>query len=432
MNVLLVSLLLWIPFVLVLVTCLIMFLLSGYKRGLWRSLISLGVTAVSAVLSMLLSKLIAGGIAGLVMPLIPLEDMDLPVSVGFAQELIQGMIGVAISLLIFSSLLVMFCIVGKTLSNHLGDKVLWPKSTGMKMGGLGVRFVDAVVFSLLLVLPLYGTLATYVPVANAAISISGEMRDVGEVMDMVEDHPVVSASGEGPVAWVYDEMANASVGDSSLDIPGMMDDLSTLMIKVEALENADPEDVVPQTLELIDYLRTDVVDEEWCYNMIIEQVLPEVKKSMEEDFRGEEELAEELFSLCEMSRKDFRKNAHAILDFGEYLIKNDLVDADMDEVMASEEFMEEFGKVLNASEQTVGLKNLMIHGMLAEGLFDGDLEEARESLPLREKPADKDEYAQDARAFFTMMNAPDVETFREGLEMMPGAAAADPFQFFRF
>ena len=51
---------------------------------------------------------------------------------------------------------------------------------------------------------------------------------------------------------------------------------------------------------------------------------------------------------------------------------------------------------------------------------------------LREKPADKDEYAQDARALFTMMTAPDEETFREGLEMMPGAAAADPFQFFRF
>lgn len=432
MNVFFLGILLWVPFLLVFITALIMFLLSGYKRGLWRSLISLGVTAVSAVLSMLLSKLIAGGIAGLVMPLIPLEDMDLPVSVGFAQELIQGMIGVAISLMIFSSLLLMFCLIGKTLSNYLGDDKMMPKNTGMKWAGLGIRLVDAVVFSLLLVLPLYGTLATYTPVANAAISVSGEMQDVSEMMDMVEDHPVVSASSEGPVAWVYDEMANATVGDSSLDIPGMMDDLSTLMTKVEALENADKEDVVPQTLELIDYLRTDVVDEEWCYNMIVEQVLPEVKESMAEDFRGEEELAEELFSLTEMSRKDFRKNAHAILDFAEYLIESDMADADLDDVMASEEFLEAFGKVINASEQAVGLKNLMIHGMLAEGLFDGDLQEAREALPLRETPADKDDYKQDALAFLTMMTAPDAETFRQGVEMMPGAAAVDPFQFFDF
>ena len=432
MNVFFLGILLWIPFLLVFITALIMFLLSGYKRGLWRSLISLGVTAVSAVLSMLLSKLIAGGIAGLVMPLIPLEDMDLPVSVGFAQELIQGMIGVAISLMIFSSLLLMFCLIGKTLSNYLGDDKMMPKNTGMKWAGLGIRLVDAVVFSLLLVLPLYGTLATYTPVANAAISVSGEMQDVSEMMDMVEDHPVVSGSSEGPVAWVYDEMANATVGDSSLDIPGMMDDLSTLMTKVEALENADKEDVVPQTLELIDYLRTDVVDEEWCYNMIVEQVLPEVKPSMAEDFRGEEELAEELFSLCEMSRKDFRKNAHAILDFAEYLIESDMADAELDDVMASEEFLEAFGKVINASEQAVGLKNLMIHGMLAEGLFDGDLQEAREALPLRETPADKDDYKQDALAFLTMMTAPDAETFRQGVEMMPGAAAVDPFQFFDF
>jgi hypothetical protein len=62
----------------------------------------------------------------------------------------------------------------------------------------------------------------------------------------------------------------------------------------------------------------------------------------------------------------------------------------------------------------------MIHGMLAEGLFDGDLKEAREALPLREAPADKDDYKQDALAFLTMMTAPDAETFRQGVAMLPG------------
>lgn len=432
MNVFFLGVLLWIPFIVVLTVTLLMFLLSGHKRGLWRSLISLGVTAVSAGLSLVLSKLIAAPIAALITQQIPMEDLGLPVSADFAGQLIQGLVGVTVSLLLFSVLLFMFCLIGKTLSNYLGDGKLMPKGSGSKWAGFFIRLADAVLFSLLLLLPLYGTLATYTPVAQAVITFADEdVADVEEFMDGVVEHPIVAASQGGPVGWVYDGLAEAQIGGSALDIADMAKSVSGLMEKMEALDSASEEEALPKTLELIDYLRTDVVEEDWCYELVIRQVLPEMKETLKEDIE-DEKLAEELIDLLDMSQRDFQKNAHAILDFGEYLIKNDLVDADMDEVMASEEFMEEFGKVLNASEQTVGLKNLMIHGMLAEGLFDGDLEEARESLPLREKPADKDEYAQDARAFFTMMNAPDVETFREGLEMMPGAAAADPFQFFRF
>lgn len=420
MNVFFVGILLWIPFLLVLITALILFLISGYRRGLWRSLISLGVTAVSAGLSVLLSKLIAAPIAGLITPMIPLGEMELPLSVGFLQELMQGLIGVIISLLLFSSLLMMFCLIGKTLSNHLGDNKLQAKNTGMKWAGLGIRLVDAVLFSLLLVLPLYGTLATYTPVVRTVIAVSDEAEDVQEFMAAVEEHPVVAASQEGPVAWVYDEMANAQVGDSALDIAGMARSVEGLITRVEALNDADEETAIPMTLELIDYLRTDVVDEEWCYNLVIQQLLPEFKESMLEELRGEDAAAERLFELCDMSRRDFRRNAHGILDFAEYLLESGKTNVTQEEAISSEEFLKEFGKLINMTDQAVGVKNLAIQTVAAEALYGGDLEEAIAKLPLQDKPVGEDAYVQDAMALLTILSASDLETFRDGITMLPG------------
>ena len=419
MNAGLLNLLLWIPFVLVFVVALVLFLVSGYRRGFWRGLISLGVTAVSAGLSLLVSKLLAGTAAGLVMPLIPLEAMDLPFPGEFTANLLQGLIGVVISLMIFSSLLLMFCLIGKTLSNYLGDDKMMPKNTGMKWAGLGIRLVDAVVFSLLLVLPLYGTLATYTPVVKTVIEVSGEdLREIQEPLEIIEEHPVVTATKDGPMGLVYGGLAEALVGESTMNIAGMADSVSGLMEKVEALDSASEEEVLPRTLELIEYLRTDVVDEAWCYELVIHQLLPEFKTTILENEHINEEWINRFFDLCDMSQKDFRTNAHAILDFAEATQGNDVLDMDLEALMESEMYLEQIGKLINASDQAVGLKNLMIRGVAAECLYNNDWDAAM-TLPLNEKPVDRKDYQQDALAFILLMMSEDTKTFREALALQP-------------
>ena len=433
MNAFFLGILLWIPFVIVMTATLIMFLLSGYKRGLWRSLISLGVTAISAGLSLLLSKLIAHPVAGLIMENIPAEDMDLPFSPEFVTQLVQGLVGVTISLLLFSVLMLMFCLIGKTLSNYLGDDKLMPKSTGMKWAGLGIRLIDAVVFSLLILLPLYGTLATYTPVVQTAISyVDEQTEDVEALMDAVTEHPVVTASQDGPVGWVYDGLAEAQIGDNSLDIAGMADSVSGLMEKVEALENASEETAVPRALELIDYLRSDVVDEDWCYELVIEQSLPEMRTMLLEDATENERImVEKLLELCDMSQKDFRKNSHAILDFMEYLLENDQVEIDLEDAMESKEFLEEFGKLINASWQAAGLKKMMIRICQVQ-ILDLDPIEVFSGEMLAE-PVDEDDYVQDALAFLMILEARTPEELAEGIRMMPTTSdPEDPFKYFRF
>ena len=433
MSTLLLGILLWIPFLLVFITALVMFLLSGYKRGFWRSLISLGVTAVSAGLSLLVSKLVAGAVAGLVMPLIPLEDLDLPLSGEFAANLLQGLIGVTISLMIFSSLLLLFCIIGKTLSNHLGDDKMMPKNTGMKWAGLGIRLVDAVVFSLLLVLPLYGTLATYTPVVNTVIGITGEdLREIQEPLAAIEEHPVVAASKDGPMGMVYDGLADAQVGEGNLDIAGMADSVAGLMKRVEALEDVSKGEELDKTLELIDYLRTDVVNESWCYDLLIKQFLPELRKQQLTDVSGEERiLVEWLLDLCDMSQKDFRKNANAILDFSEYVLENGLQEADMEEVLEDEAFLRELGKLINASEQAVELKNMLIRAKQVD-LWDVEPMEAF-SGEIPNEPVKKADYVQDALSFMMIADARTAEELAEAMRMRPSTKdSEDPFKYFSF
>ena len=99
----LLNLILWAPFLLVLLISGLIFCISGYKKGLWRALISFGVTIVSAVLSMLLANVLAKVIAPSVMTMINVEEMfgELPISASAIQEVIKGLVGSVISLVLF-------------------------------------------------------------------------------------------------------------------------------------------------------------------------------------------------------------------------------------------------------------------------------------------------------------------------------------------
>ena len=55
----LISFLLFVPFLVVALITGIFFFINGYKKGLWHALISLGMTVLSAVLSVIIANLIS-------------------------------------------------------------------------------------------------------------------------------------------------------------------------------------------------------------------------------------------------------------------------------------------------------------------------------------------------------------------------------------
>ena len=166
----LLNLLLWVPFLAVFFISGLIFCISGYKKGLWRALISLGVTVLSAIVSMLLSNAIAKALVPTVVAYVPVDDIfeSIPLSESVVNDLVHGLVGSVLSLVLFVVLMFVLTFIFKLVANAIKRKSLITPQKGYKFGGLGVRFVDAVLYTILLLLPIYGTIQTYVPTVQRA------------------------------------------------------------------------------------------------------------------------------------------------------------------------------------------------------------------------------------------------------------------------
>ena len=126
----LLNILLWIPFGIVLVIVAFIFLTSGYRRGLWRSLLSLGATVVSTVLSLLLANWIAPMLSAKIVQSLPPLGGDLPLSEELIRDLIRGGVGLVLALFLFSVFLIILSIIIKTVCNHAGEGKLTAHNIG--------------------------------------------------------------------------------------------------------------------------------------------------------------------------------------------------------------------------------------------------------------------------------------------------------------
>ncbi|MBQ4323029.1 MAG: CvpA family protein, partial [Clostridia bacterium] len=204
MNPELLNLLLFAPFLLVVLITGLIFCIKGYKQGLWRALISLGITVVATVLSLLLSRLLAGILSGPILGMIPEIDLgDMAAFNDFAQSFVQGLVQEVLAILLFGIILFICLVVLKIVGNHVKRDFLKTESKGMKWGGFGIRVLDTVVVTILLLLPLYGTLATYVtPAAKVSEMAWGADSTAVKLLSQVANNPIVSLYKAGPAAWV--------------------------------------------------------------------------------------------------------------------------------------------------------------------------------------------------------------------------------------
>lgn len=432
MNPSLLNMILWIPFGIVLLIVSLIFLISGYKRGLWRALLSLGATAVSTVLSLLLANWIAPMISGAIVSAIPPIDAGaLPLPEETILELVRGMIGVVLALLLFSVFLFFISIIIKSICNHAASGKLTVKNKGLKWAGLGVRLVDAVVFSLLLVLPLYGTLAAYGPAAQALMNLQEEQTDQQTAyIETVVSHPVVQASRSGPVSWVYEELSAVEFGGSKIEIASMASSLEGLISRMDALSKASEEEMLPLVKDTIAYVREDVIEQDWCYELVVEQLLGQMKQAMQTSIPAEDrELMDELLEICDVSKEQFRENADELLAFAEYMLENRLMEQDPEALIADETFLKKAGDLMNSTQQAVALKNLLIMTAVKEELYMGDAEKANQFVQqfLSSEPTEEALRTQEAKALIAIFTASDPIEMAQALAMHPavGDALAD-------
>lgn len=257
MNTAILSILLWIPFCLSVFVTGLIFCITGYRNGIVRAVVGLAATIVATALTVLVANLVSmlfsGGSAG-----------------GSVLEIVISMVKrPLLSLLFFWLLMPILTIVfrllaGKIMGERFKASESWQKWLGLIMG-----MACAVVFSLFWMSPLYGSVQTAVEVADSVMTAADTQDQETQILiSALEDHPLVASTKEGPVSWVYQGTARTGSGLNTFSVTTMMDSAERCIALLTQLENArDVETAAEVATELVNYIHTDVVGQEWFYQM---------------------------------------------------------------------------------------------------------------------------------------------------------------------
>ncbi|MBE5816963.1 MAG: CvpA family protein [Clostridiales bacterium] len=420
----LLNIILCIPFAIVFIIAAILFLVSGYKRGIWRALISFGVTVVSAAISLVLAKIISKPLSEVATGLVKNMDIgDLPISEEMFFSLVSSVVSAVVAIILFSVLLFIFCLVGKILAAHLKSDKLRVEKKSLKWAGLGVRLVDAVVYTLLLVLPLYGSLATYAPTIEVLMSTSGS-EESKAIVETITKNPIVQASGSGPASLVYGELSKIEVGKAEIDIVGVTTAVTELKGRVDKITSAKTQEEKKESAEeLIDYAREELIDKDWFYDMVIggvgeikNEILKEAPEGIEED------VLMEAFELLDVTKEEFEENADVVLDFAHWILEEDLIDNPDVTEEQMEEVLGKIGELINSTDKMVEVKSFLTKFMVMK-FMETDAQKARGEAILQKiistEKADKDDYLADAEFLMALMSASSRKSLAQALVLHP-------------
>ncbi len=433
MNItLIINLILWVPFAIAFLVAGIILGISGCKKGVVRAAISLAVTVIAAGLALLgarlLSPLAASPLADKIVSLMASEG-DVPVEL--MKAIITGALISVISLLIFALLLLIFTIVLNLVSRKI--KTAEKTTTPLRLAGLGVALVNAAVFALLFMLPLYGTLATYVPVvdsvynlvgdgtgaeeeitlalptvpersyiitADTAPSVETEEVVLGEVISTISSHPMLAISGSAPLAVTYEAITTFELEGGSLSLAEIASTTDELMNRVISLvEKWESGDVGIGEMErdFVDFLEKKVVRTDWIYALYSEYALI-AEEMLPEDMPAE--YADQVDTFLNLSREEFDATTASVISF-----VSEALECGVPEVVVAlqngEEYLDKLdlkrlsmaaGELLNASDTVVYIKNSVIYESIrSSGLDDASVKKITESLTygIRENEAER-------------------------------------------
>jgi hypothetical protein len=299
----------------------------------------------------------------------------LPILIGIVQSFV--------TLLLFSFLFLIFAPICKKLLSLIKSEVLDTEKTAMKWGGVFVRLFDAFIFTFLLLLPIYGSLAAYVPAIEAVLVMTeqtetspdytGDLTDKPEseaklIVSAISANPIVSIAKIPALQEVYSTVTQTTNQENNFSPAKVATSATEFLTRVEELSSNPGELSEDQLLDFIDYLQEDVLESDWFYSVAktsIDTMISEIPM----DELGE--LPPELTNIANMSREDFQANTSAVVDFTEYALRSDILDAMISdkltpEMIMNDQFYQEFGKLLNATDQMVLLKASLLKDALGE------------------------------------------------------------------
>ncbi len=396
MNPIIITILLFVPFILVAGITGTIFFISGYKKGLYRSLVSLGITVVAVLLSIILSNLTALALSGVVCNLIPKEMFaEMGALASFAENLVQSFIKVALAFAFFS----IFLLIGLIVLKLVGNKINWdkldmadPENKKLKLAGMGIRAIDTLLVAFMLLLPFYGTISLLTPTFVVVSSSStGEMNtvrtadaaelspestafDFNSTLNAIDSHPLVAAYKAGPGDWVMRSLSDMGKDTGNLNAVEAAKTLGEAVTIINSLSNVDTETRYQLLSELCVLLEEKAVHEDWCYdfvNAIKTELEAQLKLHGDADTNDAAEI-KAMLDLFNMTREEFESTASTVLKFIPYAIENGFIDfyKTSDYSLLSNEFYTKLGELLNSGKQIIAAKKL-IYTEKASVLFEG-------------------------------------------------------------
>ena len=431
---LVVNIILWVPFITVFLVSALVFCISGYKKGLWHALISFGITIASAVISFFLSKFIAGmvavGIVTIIEEALPAGD---PMA-GVVKILLPSLVQAVLAVAFFSVIFFVLTLIAKIVGNIVTKGKFLVEEKAYKWGGLGVRVVDAIIYTVLLLLPFYGTIGTYAPTMQIVLNLAGgeETAIISEYLGAISNHPMVGMSSNGVFGGVYGGLMDASGttnpdGSVNVNVGEVIDVMDKTMVKFEALSSATTDEEFEKAcLELVTHLKDNVIDADWSYDLMHETTVllkDEIVNSMQDAPAEEIKTIETVVGMLDMTKEEFRENGEIILDFMEYALTNNLMDSletGDKTALKNEEFYQETATFLNATEQMTDIKKYLISETVT-GVFDGDKEVANKIMSSYDDSAVTTPEArqQEIEAWMNVTTAESQEELVEALRNMP-------------
>lgn len=381
---------LWIPFAFMLLISGLIFALRGWKKGLPRTVLYLISTVLAAIVALLMSRLVSKFASPPLVDLI-MKEMTIPEGMGsgLAISLIEGMIRAVVSMLLFPFFLFLFNILIRLIATHIRIPFLDLPKYKMPGVALAVGLFTAVLYSILMMLPLYGTIGAYVPTIRSVLEMTGEEVDeeTNKILRELGDHAMVKVAYSGPAAALYDELTALPLGEASIKLPDVTRSMKRLAESFKELEECEPGDEESELLDFAYTFRREVVRQPWCYDVcmgVVTELRKEVEQEIEMDYMTDEEVEflEDMLDTLECPEDVFVENLDAFTDLTILMLEEDgieLIDnGDISELRKTG-ILEETGRLFNSNDEGVALKKMLMTVILSDAV-GGDFETAMEIL----------------------------------------------------
>ena len=309
------TLILWVPFILAFLTFAIPYCSKGFKKGLWHALISTVATVVAAVGAFFGAKFLAPLCLSKVTGLLPEFSFEELGSMGhFLPAVIEGLITGFVSLILFSVLLLILTLVCKLLLSLIPV----PKGKGLlRIFGMALRLIDAAALTVLLLLPLYGTIAAYGPSLSAVLEYAQVADEpvpdpeIESYLHSATEHPLVKLAGTKPCAAIYNGLAAVKTDSGVINVPEMMQSVSQATKLLDVMANGE---FSASDLEVFADLSKDVVSQDWFYSAFA-SASESIKPLIEELGEDAPTYLTALNDLTALPREEFTQCCEGILDW---------------------------------------------------------------------------------------------------------------------